>query len=195
MSRSTNPTIRPKKVDLFVRHERGPEPRRSDIEVLDSVFHLHVRPTLDGLEDALHRLSALFRVSRRISGIGQLQMIGGGLFAGDQWEQTKQHHIARRGFKLSDGRQVHLREDCIFEDYTGRGDSSFGLILSVMWKLGGEGFSFEAAIDEKPLTETGRRIPYSELDEPNLEVDPTVDRLSKAMMNEIVSRSEGPQQK
>ena len=63
-----------------------------------------------------------------------------------------------------------------------------------MWRLGGEGFSFEAAIDEKPLTETGRRIPYSELDEADLEVDHTVDRLFKAMKNEIVRRSEGAQQ-
>ena len=64
------------------------------------------------------------------------------------------------------------------------------MALSVMWKLGGEGFTFEAAIDEEPLTEIGLRIPYADLDEPDLELDHTVDRLSKAMMNEIVDRSE-----
>ena len=183
-----------KDLELFIRSRRGPEPQRSDLEVLDSVFRLHLRPTLDRLEDVLHRLSELFRAYHVVSWIGQFQMIGGSLFRSDQWDQTKQQHIVRQGFRLSDERQILLREDCRFEDYTGRGDSSFGLILSVMWRLGGEGFSFEAAIDEKPLTETGRRIPYSELDEADLEVDHTVDRLFKAMKNEIVRRSEGAQQ-
>ena len=115
-----------KDLELFVRSRRGPEPRRTDLEVLDSVFRLHVRPTLDRLEDVLRRLSELFRAYHVVSWIGQFQMIGGSLFCNDQWEQTKQQHIARRGFKLSDERQILLREDCIFEDYTGRGDSSFG---------------------------------------------------------------------
>ena len=183
-----------KDLELFVRSRRGPEPQRSDLEILDSVFRLHLRPTLDRLENVLHRLSELFRARHIISRIGSNQMMGGGLFARDQWEQTKQQHIARRGLKLSDERQLLLRENCRFEDYTGRGDSSFGMTLSVIWRLGGEGFSFEAAIDEKPLTETGRLIPYSELDERDLELDHTVDSLCRAMKNEIVRRSEGAQQ-
>ena len=183
-----------KDLELFVRSRRGPEPRRTDLEVLDSVFRLHLRPTLDRLEDVLRRLSELFRARHLVSWIGESQMSGGSLFAGDQWEQTKQEHIARQGFELSDERQILLREDCRFEDYTGRGESSFGMTLSVMWRLGGEGFSFEAAIGEKPLTETGRRISYSELDERDLELDHTVDTLYKAMKNEIVRRSEGAQQ-
>ena len=182
-----------KDLELFVRSRRGPEPRRSDHEVLDSVFRLHLRPILDRLEAVLRRLSELFRAHHLVSWIGQFQMIGGSPFAIDQWEQTKQQHIARRGFKLIDERQVQLQEDFIFEDYTGRGDSGFGLVLSVAWKLGGDGFTFEAAIDEQPLTEIGRRIPYSELDERDPELEPTVDRLYKAIKNEIVSRSGGRQ--
>ena len=190
----TEPGDTAKDLELFVQRRRGPEPRRSDLEVLDSVFRLHLRPTLDRLEDGLHRLSELFRARHLVSWIGQLQVIRSGLFAVNQWEQTKQQHIMRRGFKLSDERQVQLREDFIFEDYTGRGDSGFGLVLSVAWELGGEGFTFEAAIDEQPLTEIGRRIPYSELDERDPELDHTVDRLYKAMKNQILDRSEGRQQ-
>ena len=182
-----------KDLELFVQSRRGPEPRRSDLEVLDSVFQLHLRPTLDRLEEVLHRLSELFRARHLVSWIEQFHRIGGSLFAGEQWEQTKQQHTMGRGFKLSDERQVQLREDFIFEDYTGRGDSSFGLRLSVIWRLGGDGFTFEAAIDEQPLAEIGRRIPYSELDDRDPELDHTMDRLYKALKNEIVSRSGGSQ--
>ena len=183
-----------KDLELFVRSRIKPEPQRSDLDVLDSVFRLHLRPTLDRLEIVCHRLSELFRTYYVVSLIGESQMMRGSVFRSDSWEQTKQQHIVGQGLKLSDGRQFHLRQDWRFEDYRGRGGSSFRLTLSVMWGLGGEGYSFEAVIDGKLVAEMGRLIPYSGLDEADLEVDQAVDRIYKAMKGEIVSRSEGAQQ-
>ncbi len=182
-----------KEVELFVRRKRGPEPNKSDLEVLDSVFFMNVRSTLDKLENALDSLSQLFRDYLRVSYIGQHQSIGGGLFSVSDWERTKREHIVKRGFKLSDERQIELREEYRFNDYTGRGNSSFGLNLSVAWKLGGEGFSFEVEINGNPLTAIGHRIPYSELDGRGAEVDHTVDAICRCMMGKIVMQSQSPE--
>ncbi len=181
-----------KEMELFVRNKRGPEPNRSDLEILDNVFLMHVRPTLDKLEGALDHLSQLFRDYHRISYIGQNQIIGGGLFSVSDWERTKQEYIVKRGFELSDERQIELREKYRFNHYTRSGNSSFGLILSVGWRLGGEGFLLEAAIDGKPLTAIGHQIAYSELNSRDVAMDHTADGICRCMMEEIDSRSQRP---
>ena len=203
-----------KEMELFVRSRRGPDPSKSDIEILNDVFLMHVRPTLDKLESSLEHLSQLFRAYHRVSYIGQHQHQGidGELFSEFEWEWTKQNHIVKRGFKLSDERQIELREEYRFDDYTGGGNSRFDLILYIAWKLGGEGFSFEAVIDVKPLTAVSlRRFPegfskkrhrltpidlhvsYSELDGRDAEVDHTVEAICRCMMDEIDSRSQRPE--
>ncbi len=181
-----------KEMELFVRNIRGPEPNESDLEILDHVFLMHLRPTLDKLESALVHLQELFRRSFCISYIGQHQVIGGGQFVSTNWERTKQEHFVKRGFKLGDERQIELREEYKFDDYTGGGGSNFGLILSVGWKLGGEGFSFEVAIDGDPLTAPGGQIPFSKLDFGKAEVDQTVEGICQCLMNAIDSRSRLP---
>ena len=182
-----------REMELFVRSKRGPEPNKSDLEVLDNVFLMYVRPTLDKLENALDSLSQLFRDYLRVSYIGEYQSIGGGLFSVSDWERTKREHIVKQGFKLSDERRIELKKRHKFDNYTGKGNSSFGLNLSVTWKLGGEVFSFEAVINGKRITDKGHCIPYSELDGRDAEVDHTVDRICKAMMDEIDRQSQRPE--
>ena len=193
-----------KEVELFVRSKRGPEPNKSDLEVLDSVFLMHVHPILDKLENALDSLSQLFRDYLHVSYIeqyqlashlGQHQSIGGGLFSVSDWERTKREHIVKRGFQLSDDRRIELKKRHKFDDYIGKGNSSFsfGLNLSVTWKLGGEGFSFEADINGTPLTAIGHHIPYSELDSRDAEVDHKVEAICRYMMDEIDSWSQRPE--
>ena len=186
-----------KEVELFVRRKRGPEPNKSDLEVLDNVFLMHIRPTLDKLESRLNRLSQLFRAYRSVSYIGQHQYQGidGKPFSSELgWTWTKQQYIVKREFKLSDERQLELREEYRLNDYIGGGNSSFDLILSIEWKLRGEGFSFEAAINGNPLTTIGHHIPYSELDGRDAEMDHTVEAICRCMMDEIDSWSQGSKQ-
>ena len=66
--------------------------------------------------------------------------------------------------------------------------------LSVIWKLGREGFSFDASIDERFLMSVSQSIPYSELDVHRLDVERTVDSICKSMINEIEHRSQLPKQ-
>ena len=157
---------------------------------------MYVRPTLDKLESRLNRLSQLFRSYRSVSYIGQHQYQGidGKPFSSELgWRLTKRQCIVKRGFKLSDERQLELREEYRLNDYIGGGNSSFDLILSIEWKLGGEGFSFEAAINGNLLTAIDRHILYSELDDRDAELDHTVEVICRCMMDEIDSRSQRPE--
>ena len=185
-----------KEMELFVRNRGEAEPNKSDLEVLDNVFLMHIHPTLDKLESRLNRLSQLFRAYRSVSYIGQNQYQGidGKPFSSEiGWTLTKRQRIVKRGFKLSDERQLELREEYRLNDYVGGGNSSFDLILSIEWKLGGEGFSFEAAINGNLLTAIDRHILYSELDDRDAELDHTVEVICRCMMDEIDSRSQRPE--
>ena len=193
-----------KEMELFVRSKRGPGPNKSDLEVLDNVFLMHVRPTLDILENHIEPLSQLFRSYSAISYIEivHYKVTPSDLHIGNEhhgvnsselfkdWEQTKQAHIVTPGFALSDERKIGLKRKYQFGDYRGSGNRGFGLSLSVVWILGQDRFSLEVEIDGKRLTAVGHSIPYSELDGRGAEVDRTVEAICRFMMNEIASRSQ-----
>ena len=183
-----------KEIDLFVRRNRGSAVDASDIEVLDSVFSFFVRPALDKLEKALEPLRQLFNDSHWGSYLktahNQVQSMT--LFDNEHWESTKQSHVARPGFKLQDQQQVEFRRELRFSYYVGSGTEGFSVNLSVIWRLGREGFSFAAAIDEQFLTSVSQSIPYSELDVHRSEMERTVDSICKSMINEIEHRSQQP---
>ena len=117
------------------------------------------------------------------------------LFDPRNWESKKQERIVKPGFYLDDERQVELGKEFRFYNYTGSGKRDFNIMLSIAWKLSQDRFSLVVAIDGKQLVDLGGTTPYSEVDVRDTEVDRTVDKICKAMMNEIVSRSEGPKQK
>ena len=185
-----------KEMELFVRSRRGPEPNKTDLEVLDNVFLMHVRPILNELEARLQPLSQLFHSFNRFSflKIGQQQHSAVDLLEDRNWEQTKQAHIATLGFDLDDGQPIELRREFQFGHYTGSGRRGYHLNLSVAWRLGGEKFSLEVEVNKNSLTAVGGRIPYSELDSQNAELEHTVEAICRYMMDEIDRRSQGSKQ-
>ena len=183
-----------KEIALFVRRNRGSAADASDIEVLDNVFSFSVRPTLDKLEGTLEPLRQLFNDSHWGSYLktAHNQVKSMTLFDNGHWESTKQSYVARPGFKFQDQQQVELRRELRFSYYVGSGTEGFSVNLSVIWQLGREGFSFDAAIDERFIASVSQSIPYSELDAYRPEVERTVDSICKSMMNEIEHRSQQP---
>ena len=111
----------------------------------------------------------------------------------DLWERIKKQYLVKPGFELSDAQQIELGTEYRFHGYVGIGDQGFDLSLSIVWKLGSERFSFEAAINGTPLTAIGIRVPYSEIDDRDAEVDFTVEAICRCMMDEIDSRSQRPE--
>ena len=186
-----------KQMDVFIKKKRGPAPKNSDVEVLDQVFLQRVKPIFEKLDRLCKRQgSELFN---RYSAQKYVVPGGSGRVSGDvlgtkNWDWTKEQYLVKPGFGLSDKQKVELGTEYRFYGYTGLENQGFDLKLSVVWKLGGERFSFEAAINGNPLMVIGRRVPYSELDGRDAEVDYTVEAICRCMMDEIDSRSQGPKQ-
>ena len=185
-----------KEIDLFVRGKKDDVTNASNVEVLDNMFSLYVRPTLDKLENRLEHFARLFRVFGGTSflEVGGHKDSSAGLLEIRNWEKIKQKRLVIPGFQFSDESAIKLRREFWFNDYTGSGSKGFDLILSITWKLGGKGSSFEAEIDGNLLTAINRHIPYSELDGQDAEVDFTVEAICRCMMDEIDSRSQESKQ-
>ena len=184
-----------KEMDVFIQKRRGPAPNNSDVEVLDQVFLRHVSPMLEKLDGLCERQgSELFSSygPHKYIEPSRSGRIFGDVLRTDQWGRTKEQYLVRPGFELSDEQQVELGAKYNFHGYIGTGNYGFDLELSVVWKLGEEKFSFEAAINGASLTATVHRIFYSELDSRDAEVDHTVEAICRCMMDEIDSRSQGP---
>ncbi|MDE2744151.1 MAG: Fic family protein [Gemmatimonadota bacterium] len=182
-----------KEMDVFIQKRRVPAPNNSDVEVLDQIVLQYVKPILEKLDRLCERQgSELFSryVPRKYARLGSSGGVSGDVFGVDQWGSTKEKYLLSPGFELSDEQQVELGANYRFYRYRGIGNHGFDLELSVVWKLSGEKFSFEAAINGKHITDINRHIPYSELDSQDAELDHTVDRICKAMMDEIDSRSQ-----
>ena len=193
-----------KEIDIFVRNKRQWEPKRTDLETLDSVFFTHVRPTLEQLEKRIEPLSQLFRRYRTNAyieiehykvdpstvtmGTERYSVNSSNLF--EFWDQTKQNHIITPGFTLSDERILGLKRQYQFDDYVGSGNSGFVLNLSVVWKLGRKMFSLEIAINGKRLSDIEHTTPYTEIDVRVGDVNRTVDLICQYIMSEIDSRSQ-----
>ena len=190
-----------KEMELFVRSRRGPAPNNSDVEVLDQVFFRHVNPMLDKLDGLCERQG-----SELFSGYSTPKYVvpsrggrvSGSVLGTDQWERTKKQYLVRPGFALSDEHASRARSGVSASTQIHRDSGTMvsTLTLSVdMETRAAKGFSFEAAINGKPyLTAINRhRIPYSELDGRDAEVDHTVEAICRCMMDEIDSRSQGPE--
>ena len=185
-----------KEMDVFIQKRRVPAPNNSDVEVLDQIVFQYVKPILEKLDKLCERQgSELFgRYSpKKYARLGSSGGLSGDVFGVDQWGRTKKKYLLSPGFELSDEQQVELGANYRFYRYIGIGNHGFDLELSVVWKLSGEKFSFEAVIDGKRITDIDRHIPYSELDGRDAEEDHTVEAICRCMMDEIDSRSQGPE--
>ena len=204
-----------KEMDIFIQKRRGPAPNSSEVEVLDLVFLQYVKPVLEKLDRLCERQgSELFDryLPKRYARLGSSGGVSGDVFGTDQWERTKEEYLVKPDFELSDAQPIELGTEYHFHGYVGVGSQGFDLILSVVWKLGSERFSFEAVIDANPFTAVDRRrfpqsfvkerrhltvidlhIPYSELDSRDAEVDHTVEAICGCMMDELDSQSQRPE--
>ena len=83
----------------FIRERTGAAPHPSDVEILDAVYHRHIRPTLDELEPDVARLgNSLFR-SHSWSGRA-MAVSGAHILLAEHWEATKEEACAPAGLRL-----------------------------------------------------------------------------------------------
>ena len=182
-------------IAAFVKDKRGPAPVESDIKTLDTVYRKHIRPTLDELQSTCKPLGGeLFRTvypSFSIAFGRRVRVDIGGFLEARDWERTKSQHIVNQGFELNSERQLELKHEYRFTDYTGKGQGGFGMDVSIAWKLGADTFWREVTVNGTPLPELRDRIRYSELDTRSAEVDHIVAMLCTFIMQRINSLSQG----
>ena len=181
-------------VAAFVSERKGPEPDDSDVGTLDTIYDMHLRPTLDALEQPCGDLAtALFRNFSSISyvNVARRESNSSSLLERRNWESTKDGYIVNQGFRLANEHPIELRHHYDFTGYTGRGNGGFNVGIVVTWRLGGEEFSRDVAIDGTPISQLVTTIRYSALGTHRPDIDHTVAEVMKGLMNRIAGLSTG----
>ncbi len=162
-----------RRVATLVRERIGPAPVASAVNVLDTVFRMEIRPTIDGLERSLKTLEPLFRQTWTTAHVtvGGRGVQGGHLLEASHWNGTKEEWIVAPGFSLDDAKPVELKHEFQFAAYTGKGKRPFDLRLSVVWKIGGDEFQREIAVDDEPKPDLRISGRYADLGSRSANVD------------------------
>ena len=176
------------RVAKLVRERVGAPPVTSAVDVLDRVFRMEVRPTIDALDGCLKTLAPLFRRTGHSAYVtrGRRTTQGAHLLDPPHWDRTKEDQIVVPGFSLDDARPVDLRCEFRFEEYTGTGKRPFDLRLSVGWKLGGQDFQRGFAVDDEPKPDLRISHRYTDLGSSS----PDLDRLCANVLREAFAEIE-----
>ena len=181
-------------VAAFVSDRKGPEPDDSDVGTLDTIYDMHLRPTLDALEQPCGDLAtALFRNFSSISyvNVARRESNSSSLLERRNWESTKDGYIVNQGFRLANEHPIELRHHYDFTGYTGRGNGGFNVGIVVTWRLGGEEFSRDVAIDGTPISQLDTTLRYAALGTRTPDIDHTVAEVMKELMHRIAGLSTG----
>ena len=177
-------------VSSFIQDHIAPEPDRTDINILDNVLLQVVRPLLHELDSACRAVGeALFRQYQGQSSVkaGTSGVRGSDILKAQSWPRVKANYVVGPGFELSDERPIEISHDLSFTDYTGKGSSSFNVVLNVTWVLTGTAVSRVVSVDGAPLSHLGHTIPYSELDKWPGDVDTVTADLLKGVIGSIAA--------
>ena len=112
---------------------------------------------------------------------------GSDILKAQSWPRVKANYVVGPGFELSDERPIEISHDLSFTDYTGKGSSSFNVVLNVTWVLTGTAVSRVVSVDGAPLSHLGHTIPYSELDKWPGDVDTVTADLLKGVIGSIAA--------
>ena len=176
----------------FIDERTAAVPRRSDVEILDAVYHTRIRPTLEALEPDVVRIAeSLFRNhwrSGRIA-IGTEGVSGSDWMSFQHWEANKQRHVLSPGFHLSDDIRVALNAGFVLWRYVGKGGTEFTIYVNVEWSLGATHCARSARIDSTEIPTLTGAIAYQELGTTPVDADRVVAEVMKSLLHRIVELS------
>ena len=180
-------------LSAFIGERKSSAPAPSDVEILDTAFRSHIRPTLDALEPRCSQLgNTLFRKFNRGSSIarGSLSIKGSSLLLPQQWQSTKDEHILSAGFALGDGQPLTIAADFRFSSYTGKGAANFSMEMAVKWTFGSTGITRQATLDSAPISQLEGIIDYPDLDATPVDTDRVITEAITALLDRIVELSD-----
>ena len=171
----------------------GPEPDRSDIEVLDKVYMTRILRLIWDLEDALGPFEKLFRDTHQISYISfrGRETNSSGLLQAGNWERTKTQYIVTQGFKLKDDNPLNIEHQFVFSGHTGNLELESDLVLSISWQLASESLTRKVSINQEFLPELEDSILYFELGDRSVDTDLTVAKIMTGLMERMINSSGG----
>ncbi len=172
----------------FVANRAAPAPSTTDLDVVDSVFHRHIRPTLDALDTALkEHVALLFRSIFPNSTIefGSSNVGSSGLLDAGHWERTKMDFIAKSGFALNEKRPLKITHTFRLGGYNRPGEADFEISISLSWSLDAEGFSRTATVNDMTISKIDERIRYSDLETRSARIDGTVSAIENGVRAEV----------
>ena len=178
----------------FVDERKGPVSAGFDVRTLDTIYHTHLRPTLDGLESICrHVADALFRTFSLYSyvGVTGYRTSSPVRLERGNWERTRDEYILTQGLTLANNHAIELTQEFNFGGYAGRGSNDFDMGLVVRWRLGDEAFSRDVMIGGTPIPPLDSSMPYSTLDTRKPDVDRVVAEVAKGLMRRIADWSAG----
>ena len=176
----------------FISERAGGAPRQSDVEILDTVYHTHIRPTLDALEPYVARVGdGLFQHHTQIGYItrGALSVNGGHLLSAGHWEATKERHVLSPGFWFSDDKQLALRSCFTLSNYGGHGRADFTTRIDIEWTLGADRVERSASIDARPIPALVATIAYPDIDQAAVDIDHVVAEVARTLLDRIAELS------
>ena len=181
------------RVAKLVRERAGAPPAASVVDVLDRVFRLEVRPTIDALERSLKVLAPLFLRAETMADV--MVVVGDHIRSPDllnprQWDRTKEEHILGPGFRLDDEHPVLLSHEFHFREFTGKGNGPFNLHIVVDWALATDESRRSIHVNAgKPVPTVA--VPYSDLGIRPADIDQTCAHVLRTAFSEIERRSGG----
>ena len=174
----------------FISQRASAAPRPSDVEILDTVYHRHIRPTLGALEPYVARLgNSLYQRHGWFWQIkrGRSSVQGGDMFT--DWEATKERWVLSPGFGLSDDIPLVLGSGATLSHYSGKGGTDFTTKINIDWTLGAAQFGQSASVDSIEIPALASTIAYSNLETTPVDVDRVVAEVGKALLDRIVELS------
>ena len=155
-----------KEISLFVREKDPETATKSDVEILDAVYELYVRPMVERLDRHMEAFAKLFRVYRAEARIDAHahKASGGDILAPAPWTAFREKIEAEPQCTLGDS-PVWLRRVYTLEDYCGDAADTFSLLLRLKWVVGRDVRSFAASLNGRTIEEASHGIPYASLAE------------------------------
>ena len=181
-----------RQIAAFAKENTPPLPNESRVNILDSVYMKHIRPTLDELESSMgQQVAPMFSELQSDSWVrsGGRTVNSGSLLDAGHWERTKEQYIVRKGFDMSAERPLEIGRKFTFSRSAAPGEPDLSLVVTLAWSLDGEGFSRGVAIDDAPLANLGERILYSDLAARSAKVDRTCSIVLKSVMQAMPTAS------
>ena len=176
----------------FARARAAPAPSETDIDLLDTAYGKHIRPTIEALRGALADLAALFQHRREVSYVAfrGSETNSSSLLTAGQWEETKRDLIVGPGFEFSDERLLRVTHTFRWSGYR-HGPADFDLVVSCTWTFDDDGMSRTLAIDDEPLDDLhSDRFGYSELGTRSPRLDRTCAVVLREIRGEIERRTD-----